>query len=111
MAARGLDIPRVSTVVHYDIARTPQAYIHRSGRTARTNKDGAAVGTTVSIVSPEDIGYHNDIQQVVPKSHFVIMKVDPPVMDQLDNRVKLAKKVHDATTNIFCIQFYDVVVY
>merc|ERR1711991_123343 len=50
VAARGLDIPRVSTVVHYDIARTPQAYIHRSGRTARTNKDGAAVGTTISIV-------------------------------------------------------------
>ena len=93
VAARGLDIPRVSTVVHYDIARTPQAYIHRSGRTARTNKDGAAVGTAISVVSPEDIGYHNEIQQVVPKSKFINLKVDPSVMDQLDKRVRLAKKV------------------
>ena len=34
VAARGLDIPSVSTVVHYDVARTIDTFIHRSGRTA-----------------------------------------------------------------------------
>jgi len=34
VAARGLDIPSVSSVVHYDVARTVDTYVHRSGRTA-----------------------------------------------------------------------------
>ena len=34
VAARGLDIPSVSTVVHYDVARSVDSFVHRSGRTA-----------------------------------------------------------------------------
>jgi len=34
VAARGLDIPTVSTVVHYDVARAIDTFVHRSGRTA-----------------------------------------------------------------------------
>jgi superfamily II DNA/RNA helicase len=34
VAARGLDIPSVSTVVHYDVARAVDTFVHRSGRTA-----------------------------------------------------------------------------
>ena len=34
MAARGLDIPSVATVVHYDVARMVDTFIHRAGRTA-----------------------------------------------------------------------------
>jgi ATP-dependent RNA helicase DDX42 len=34
VAARGLDIPSVSTVVHYDAARNMETFVHRSGRTA-----------------------------------------------------------------------------
>jgi ATP-dependent RNA helicase DDX24/MAK5 len=34
VAARGLDIPSVATVIHYDAARTVDTFIHRSGRTA-----------------------------------------------------------------------------
>ena len=34
VAARGLDIPSVTSVVHYDTARTVDAFVHRSGRTA-----------------------------------------------------------------------------
>ena len=35
VAARGLDIPNVKYVVHYQVPRTADVYIHRSGRTAR----------------------------------------------------------------------------
>jgi superfamily II DNA/RNA helicase len=38
VAARGLDIPSVATVVHYDAARTVDTFIHRSGRTAVRNE-------------------------------------------------------------------------
>lgn len=34
VAARGLDIPSVASVVHYDIPRTVDTFVHRSGRTA-----------------------------------------------------------------------------
>jgi ATP-dependent RNA helicase DDX24/MAK5 len=40
IAARGLDIPLVSHVVHYQIPRTVDAYIHRNGRTARAQRSG-----------------------------------------------------------------------
>jgi superfamily II DNA/RNA helicase len=32
---RGLDIPEVEVVISYDVAISPEVYIHRSGRTAR----------------------------------------------------------------------------
>ena len=34
VAARGLDIPSVASVVHYDVARKVDAFVHRAGRTA-----------------------------------------------------------------------------
>ena len=34
VAARGLDIPSVSTVIHYDVARAVDTFVHRAGRTA-----------------------------------------------------------------------------
>ena len=38
VAARGLDIPSVATVLHYDAARNVQTFVHRSGRTAVSHK-------------------------------------------------------------------------
>lgn len=40
LAARGLDIPDVSYVVHYQFPHTFQDFTHRNGRTARMQKDG-----------------------------------------------------------------------
>lgn len=40
LAARGLDIEKVKSVIHYHQPLTEQAYIHRNGRTARVDKEG-----------------------------------------------------------------------
>jgi superfamily II DNA/RNA helicase len=43
VAARGLDIPLVDHVIHFNLPRTADAYIHRSGRTARAQNPGFAL--------------------------------------------------------------------
>jgi ATP-dependent RNA helicase DDX51/DBP6 len=41
--SRGMDLPRVSLVVHYDVPRLAKSYVHRCGRTARAGRPGTAV--------------------------------------------------------------------
>jgi ATP-dependent RNA helicase DeaD len=43
VAARGLDIDRVSHVVNYDVPSSPDAYVHRIGRTGRAGREGVAI--------------------------------------------------------------------
>lgn len=40
LAARGLDIPEIETVIHYQLPATEDVMIHRNGRTARMHADG-----------------------------------------------------------------------
>ncbi len=42
LAARGLDIPEVESIVHYQLPAKEDAFIHRNGRTARMNAKGFA---------------------------------------------------------------------
>lgn len=43
VAARGLDVQRVSHVVNYDIPSDTEAYVHRIGRTGRAGREGDAI--------------------------------------------------------------------
>ena len=42
-AARGIDVPDVAWVLHYDLPRSLQAYVHRAGRTGRAGQRGSSV--------------------------------------------------------------------
>ncbi len=42
-AARGLDVQGLEWVVHYDVARDKDVYVHRIGRTARAGREGTSV--------------------------------------------------------------------
>lgn len=50
LAARGLDIPEVKVVIHYQLPATEDVMIHRNGRTARMN----ASGTTYFLLDAEE---------------------------------------------------------
>ena len=50
VAARGLDIKGLTTVVHVDLAANNDQYVHRSGRTGRAGADG----TVISIVTERE---------------------------------------------------------
>lgn len=41
--ARGLDVPDVAWVLHYDLPRSAEAYVHRAGRTGRAGRSGTSV--------------------------------------------------------------------
>jgi ATP-dependent RNA helicase RhlE len=41
VAARGLDIPDVAQVIHYELPTNPNSYVHRAGRTGRAEKEGS----------------------------------------------------------------------
>jgi superfamily II DNA/RNA helicase len=42
LASRGLDIPEVENVIHYQLPATANAFVHRNGRTARMHAEGTA---------------------------------------------------------------------
>lgn len=43
VAARGIDIPRLSYVINYDMPHDVETYIHRIGRTGRAGREGEAI--------------------------------------------------------------------
>jgi ATP-dependent RNA helicase RhlE len=51
VAARGLDIEGIAHVVNYEVPDTPEAYVHRVGRTGRAETSGSAL----TLVAPEEV--------------------------------------------------------
>ncbi|MCG8394644.1 MAG: DEAD/DEAH box helicase [Pseudomonadales bacterium] len=43
VVARGLDVPRITHVINYDMPGDPEAYVHRIGRTGRAGREGDAI--------------------------------------------------------------------
>ena len=77
IAARGLDLERISHVVNYDPPEDDKAYVHRVGRTARAGRTGMGV----TFVTPEqqgDIGRMAARLQLHDDFEAEGMKVAPP---------------------------------
>ena len=51
VAARGLDIEGIAHVVNFEVPDTPEAYVHRVGRTGRAESTGSAL----TLVAPEEL--------------------------------------------------------
>ena len=61
VAARGLDIPDLPYVVNFHLPFLAEDYVHRVGRTGRAGKNG----TAISLVSPKDERFLENIEEVV----------------------------------------------
>ena len=64
VAARGLDVSRISHVLNYDIPYDTEAYIHRIGRTARAGRSGEAI----IFVAPRETRMLRSIEKATGKT-------------------------------------------
>lgn len=106
VAARGLDIPAVQLVIHYHVPRAADMYVHRSGRTARAEKEGSSI----LLCAPEEV---LGVRRLVAKVHarntsatandnnknFYIrtLELDRRIVARIKPRVALSKKIADAS--------------
>jgi ATP-dependent RNA helicase DeaD len=60
VAARGLDVERISHVINHDIPTDTESYVHRIGRTGRAGRSGAAI----SFVTPRESGLLRAIEKM-----------------------------------------------
>jgi ATP-dependent RNA helicase RhlE len=63
IAARGLDVETVTHVINFDMPDTPDAYIHRIGRTGRAERTGDAFTLTV----PDDADMIRALEKIIGK--------------------------------------------
>ena len=87
IAARGIDIDRVTHVFNYDIPNTPESYVHRIGRTAR----GGAEGAAFAFCSSEERAYLADIEKLI---RLKIPALPVPENLPIEKALSPNKKVH-----------------
>jgi ATP-dependent RNA helicase RhlE len=61
IAARGIDVDGVTHVIQHDMPDTPEAYVHRIGRTARAGAEGSAI----AFCTPEERPLLRDIEKTI----------------------------------------------
>ena len=64
IAARGIDIEQLATVVNFDLPHVAQDYIHRIGRTGRAG----ATGQAISLVGSDERRQLRDIERLIKRS-------------------------------------------
>ncbi|MBX7223481.1 MAG: DEAD/DEAH box helicase [Blastocatellia bacterium] len=86
VAARGLDVDRISHVINYDIPYDPESYVHRIGRTGRAGREGKAI----LFVTPRQVRLLREIER------YTRRKIEPMKMptkaDIAARRVELFKE-------------------
>jgi ATP-dependent RNA helicase DeaD len=79
VAARGLDVDRISHVINYDIPHDTEAYVHRIGRTGRAGREGDAI----LFVAPRERRMLQAIEKATRKE---IELMELPSTDMVNNR-------------------------
>ncbi|NXF58197.1 DDX24 helicase, partial [Ciccaba nigrolineata] len=93
VAARGLDIPNVQHVIHYQVPRTSELYVHRSGRTARAANEGLSL----LLIGPDDLINFRKIYKTLEKSEELpFFPVETKCMNSIKERMNLARQIEKA---------------
>ncbi|MCT1584375.1 DEAD/DEAH box helicase [Corynebacterium sanguinis] len=82
VAARGLDVERISHVFNYDIPNDTESYVHRIGRTGRAGRTGEAI----LFVTPRERRMLRSIERV---TNATIEEMELPTVDEVNESRKL----------------------
>ena len=85
VAARGLDIQRLSHVINYDVPADSESYVHRIGRTGRAGRDG----TAITLVEPREHRLLRSMEAVTKQK--VEVATIPTVADLRARRLELTR--------------------
>jgi len=91
VAARGLDIPAIEHVIHYQLPRSTDVYVHRNGRTARARRTGFAL----LLSAPDERKALKAILRNLGRGDDEIpdLIVELDILDQLKARIQVAREV------------------
>jgi ATP-dependent RNA helicase DeaD len=85
VAARGLDIDQLTHVVNFDVPESPDAYVHRIGRTGRAGREGVAI----TFSEPREHRLLKSIEQAT-KQRIEIAAL-PTVLDVKAKRLEMTR--------------------
>jgi ATP-dependent RNA helicase DDX24/MAK5 len=91
VASRGLDIDGLKYVVHYQVPRTTDAYIHRCGRTARCGGTGLSM---LLVNAQEHMSFRKLMESLGRReSEIETFAVQPTVVHQLNSHLRIALQI------------------
>ena len=104
VAARGLDVDRISHVLNYDIPYDTESYVHRIGRTGRAGRKGEAI----LFVAPRERGMLGAIERATRQK---IEQMNLPSVDAVNERrvAKFLDRIGDALASDDLSLFRDLV--
>ena len=94
VAARGLDVERISHVLNYDIPNDTESYVHRIGRTGRAGRTGEAI----LFVTPRERRMLRSIERA---TNAPLVEMELPTVDEVNEyrKVKFADSITEALEN------------
>jgi ATP-dependent RNA helicase DeaD len=104
VAARGLDIDHVSHVVNFDVPSSPDAYVHRIGRTGRAGREGVAI----TLAEARDYRLLRNIEQLTKRK--ITTENVPTVHDLRARRLELTKNALEEALEAGNLDAYRTVV-
>ncbi len=104
VAARGLDVQRISHVVNFDLPFDSEAYVHRIGRTGRAGRQGEAI----LLVTPREQGR---LRRIEYGTRHPIEPMDPPSNRVINKRrvAKFHQRINDALARTDLATFSSIV--
>ncbi|OBJ73663.1 DEAD/DEAH box helicase [Mycobacterium colombiense] len=90
VAARGLDVERISHVLNYDIPHDTESYVHRIGRTGRAGRSG----TALLFVSPRE---RHLLKAIEKATRQTLTEIELPTVEDV-NAQRVAKFADSITT-------------
>ncbi len=105
VAARGLDVPRISHVINYDVSYDTESYVHRIGRTGRAGRKGDAI----LFIAPREKRMLHAIERATRQK---IERMDLPSSELINDRriARFKQRISDTIAREEDLEFYGKVI-